>query len=112
MPNPLHSRRSLVLGTILLLGVATAAYAQYAVQGGPGGLVQRPVYEYTQQEVQAALLVQTLNDLSKQHWDVFQVIPAWTVRNQNGETELAAKTYQIIARRPMETKPAAKAEAK
>ncbi len=59
-----------------------------------------PLMEFTHQEVGAGLILQTLNDLSKQGWEIFQIIPTWTVGNQNGVAELTPKTYQVFGRRP------------
>jgi hypothetical protein len=105
MPVALKSPRGWGLGTLFVLGVAILASAR---GGGFAAASKeeepRPaVMEYTQQEVESALLVQTLNDLGKQSWDVFQVIPVWTLKNQNGEAEMTPKAYQVLGRRPSAT---------
>ncbi len=74
--------------------------------------------EYTQQEVQSGGLVEALNELGKQKWDVFQVVPLWKFEANNGETELTPQRYQILAPaaghdqmtyRPCETRRASRA---
>ena len=100
MRHVFNGRAACTGATLFLLGAATLALAQFSEPD----LRQprRPVLEYTQQQVQANLLVQTMNDMSKQRWDVFQITPVWTIRNLNGETELAPKAYEVFARRPLE----------
>jgi hypothetical protein len=83
---------------IVVAGTAAVAYAQF---GGAGFPRERPRMEYLQQEVQADAIVQTLNDLDGQGWDLFQIVPAWTLKNDNGETTLVAKTYQVFGRRAL-----------
>jgi hypothetical protein len=100
MTDSTPTRRGRWLGFAVALGAATLAYAQL---GGAAQNAKRPepaVMEFTEQEVQANQLVQTMNDLSKQHWEVFQVVPVWAVRNQNGEAELVPRAYEILGRRP------------
>jgi len=58
------------------------------------------VQEYTQQEVQANGLVETLNEMGKQRWEVFQVVPIWKFQDQGGGAEMAPIRYQILGRRP------------
>ena len=50
-----------------------------------------------QQEVQADAIVQTVNDLDAQGWDLFQIVPAWTFQNANGEATLIAESYHVFA---------------
>jgi hypothetical protein len=101
MSNLSITRRSTWLSFALLLGLATFAGAQLAQpKPSPVNLAPPPVMEFTQQEVQPDALVQTLNDLSKQHWDVFQIVPAWSFKNQNGEAELVPRAYEVFGRRP------------
>ncbi|MDR3636678.1 MAG: hypothetical protein P4L84_22940 [Isosphaeraceae bacterium] len=95
------SRRGRWLGVVVLLGAATAAYAQFGGAVQPAKVAEPPVMEFTEQEVLANQLIQTLNDLSKQHWEVFQIVPAWAVRNQNGEAELVPRAYEVFGRRPV-----------
>lgn len=96
MMDFVRSRRGWLLGLVLGLGVARLAFAQL------GGVAPDPrpaTKEFTQQEVQAALVVQTLNDLGKQRWEIFQIVPTWTINNANGATEMVPKSYQVFARR-------------
>ena len=46
-------------------------------------------------------LVQTLNDMGKQHWEIFQIVPTWSINNENNVTEMVPKGYQIFGRRPV-----------
>jgi hypothetical protein len=100
MPNHWSTARILVLSSLMLVGasVATIAFAQV---GGEAPVVRQTVYEFAEQEVLADAIVPTLNDLSKQSWEIFQVVPAWSIRNANGATELVARSYQVFARRPV-----------
>ena len=92
--------RFVMVAAILAVASAGLAYAQLA--GGGGAVVaHRPVQEFTHQEVQAAAVVATLNDLSKQGWEVVQIIPSWTIKSEDGTTELHPKFYEVFARRPM-----------
>jgi len=87
---------------VLLTALAGVAYAQIAGAGAASKVEgAATVYEFTNQDVQAAAVVTTLNDLSKQGWDVFQVIPTWTIRNEGEATQLVAKSYQVFARKPV-----------
>jgi hypothetical protein len=100
MSNHWYSGRAYIMGGLAVVTAATVAFAQY------GGIVNSPpqmphVYEFTEQEVQADAVVQTLNDMSKQRWEIFQVVPAWTIKNANGATELVARSYQIFAKKPV-----------
>jgi hypothetical protein len=84
-------------GLLLLLGLSTLAPAQF---GGGGGPSVAPTMEYTQQEVQANGLVETLNEMGKQRWEIFQVLPVWKFQDQGGGAELSPVRYQILGRRP------------
>jgi hypothetical protein len=99
-------RRFSLTATILILASAGLAYAQLG--GSPAqpvkGAGAGAVYEFTHQEVQAAAVVATLNDLSKQGWEVFQIIPAWTIKNEDGATELTPKLYEVFAKKPAASK--------
>ncbi|HEV3165686.1 MAG TPA: hypothetical protein VGZ22_16785 [Isosphaeraceae bacterium] len=56
--------------------------------------------EYVHQEVQADAVVQTMNDLDGQGWNIFQVIPTWQIKNDNGQSELQPRAYEVFGRRP------------
>jgi hypothetical protein len=93
------SRTWLLATTIGVLGAVLLAYGRAG--GEPTQNAQnRTKLEYVSQEVQADGLVQTLNDLDGQGWDVFQVVPHWTIKNENNETAFVPKSYQIFGRRP------------
>ena len=96
--NPNSRKRGWGLAAILLLGAATAAYAQF----GGGAPIPRPapVLEYTSQEVQANLVDETLTALGKEKWEIFQVLPIYKFTNQNGENELIPQRFRIFGRRP------------
>jgi hypothetical protein len=94
MPLRIRSWRVWGTGLFLVLGLATLAFAQF----GPG--TSQHVQEYTQQEVQANGLVETLNEMGKQQWEVFQVVPIWKFQDQGGGAEMAPIRYQILGRRP------------
>ncbi len=106
MATLLTTKRGGWLGLVVLLVATTVALAQLGGEkaGGKGADAAPVLMEYTQQEVQANAVVQTLNDLAKQRWEVFQIVPYWTLRNQNGENELAPKNYEVFARRPIAPK--------
>jgi hypothetical protein len=91
--------RFALVAVILAVASAGLAFAQLGAGQAPLVKTAGVVQEYTHQEVQAASIVATLNDLSKQGWDVFQIIPSWTIKNEDGTTDLTPKTYQVFARR-------------
>ena len=94
----IRSWRVWVPSLLLMLGVSTLASAQF---GGMGPGPPKPtLLEYTQQEVQANALVETLNEMGKQHWEIFQVVPIWKFQDQGGGAEMTPVRYQILGRRP------------
>jgi hypothetical protein len=56
-------------------------------------------FEYVHQEVLIADLTKSLNDLDGQGWEVFQVVPIWQIKNDNAETLLAPRAYELFGRR-------------
>jgi hypothetical protein len=82
---------------VLLVMVARVALAQV---GGAPTPRPRVKMEYVHQEVQADAVVQTLNDLDGQGWNIFQIVPTWQLKNENSEGALVPKTYQVFGRRP------------
>jgi hypothetical protein len=96
----MRSRRGLLLGLIVVFCAARFALAQLGA-----AKPKQEILEFTQQEVQAAQVVPTLNDLAKQRWEIFQVVPVWTVTNANGGTDMVPKSYQIFGRRPVGSAP-------
>jgi hypothetical protein len=88
-------------GLMLLIGLTTMTFAQLGGGGGPKNAPSTPATEYTQQEVQPNSLVETLNDLGKQRWEVFQVVPIWKFQDLGGGAEMTPIRYQILGRRPI-----------
>ena len=81
----------------LILGLSAIAYGQIAAA--------RPRhFEYLHQEVLTSALTQTMNDLDVQGWEIFQVVPVWQIKNENAETLLAPKSYEIFGRRAIAPK--------
>ena len=97
MAMRIQSWRVWGLGLLLLAGLSTMAWAQF---GGTSPPKPPPVQEYTQQEVQANALVETLNEMSQQRWEIFQVVPIWKFQDQGGGAEMSPIRYQVIGRRP------------
>ena len=95
----------LLLATLLLATTAAVAFAQF---GGANeklaGAAARPKMEYLHQEVLTAGIVETLNDLDGQGWEVFQVVPVWSIRNQGDNNLLEPKSYQVFGRRAVKGK--------
>ena len=82
---------------LIIVGSATLVFAQF----GPGG-PPKPRLEYHKQEVPASTFVTTVNDLDGQGWDVFQVVPVWTIeRGNDDQTKLVPQAYEVFARRPL-----------
>jgi hypothetical protein len=81
---------------LLVLGGATLGLGQI---GGKGGEAPQQVQEYTQHEVQANALIETLNEMGKERWDVFQVIPVWKFEDKGGGAEMTPARYQVLGRR-------------
>jgi hypothetical protein len=80
---------------VLVLGISTLGLGQIGGKGADSAQVQ----EYTQQEVQANALIETLNELGKERWDVFQVIPVWKFEDKGGGAEMTPVRYQVLGRR-------------
>src|SRR4051794_5150832 len=81
-------------GLVLFLGLTALASAQIG-----GGSPAASVKEYTQQEVQSNALVETLNEMGKQNWEIFQVVPVWKIQDLGGGTEMVPVRYQVLGRR-------------
>jgi hypothetical protein len=101
MATRIRSWRVWGTGLILLIGLTSMAFAQLAGSGAARNAAVSPTWEYTQQEVQPNSLVETLNDLGKQHWEVFQVLPIWKFQDLGGGAELWPVRYQVLGRRPV-----------
>ncbi|MBX6311692.1 MAG: hypothetical protein IRY99_02030 [Isosphaeraceae bacterium] len=98
-------RPTLLLGLALLTGVALLGAATQNQKGEAPPERAHPRMEYLNQEIDAAAVVQTLNDLDSQGWELFQIIPVWEFRNENGNATLAARSYQVFGRRPLNGPP-------
>ncbi|MEO6807912.1 MAG: hypothetical protein ABI353_02230 [Isosphaeraceae bacterium] len=92
--------RPWLLAAVSLVAV-TAAFAVARPSDEPKDQAERPHQEYLSQEVQAEAIVQTLNSLDQEGWDLFQVVPLWNIGADVGGTKLEAKTYQVFGRRPV-----------
>ena len=96
-----RQRRGGGLAAVLVLGAAGVAFAQIGAGAPRTVVVHEPVVlEYTQQEIQANLLGETLTALGKQKWEVFQVLPIYRVENENEQNMLIPQRYQVLGRRP------------
>lgn len=90
-------RHWVIWSIALVIGSTIIARAQ--VGGGPAAAARQ---EFLNQEVQADAIVETLNDLSKNGWEVFQILPTWKLNNADGgDASLVAKSYQVFGRRPV-----------
>ena len=98
MPTPprLTVRHWVFWAIALVIGSTIVARAQnLGITGAPAR------YEFLNQEVQADTVVESLNDLSKNGWEVFQIIPVWKIAPvPGGDNGLIPKSYQVFARRP------------
>ncbi len=83
-------RAAIVFGLIALAACAGVALAQ-----GGAPKPKRATIEYTQRDVDATQIVETLDDLGKSSWDVFQVMPVWHF----SDNELRPTRYQVFAKR-------------
>ncbi len=87
--------RTMLASALLLIAGLTAL-----ASGQIGGEKPTPRhFEYTHQEVLSNALTQSLNELDAQGWEIFQVIPSWQIKNENAETVLAPRAYEVFARR-------------
>jgi hypothetical protein len=103
MPNPIKAlgRSRIALTTTILILIVLAPYAISQLSG------PRPAarhFEYVHQEILASALTQSLNDLDGQGWEVFQVVPSWQIKNENAETVLAPRAYEVFGRRAVNPK--------
>jgi hypothetical protein len=101
MAMRIRSWRVWGVGLLLVVGLTTMAFAQLGGPGAPKTASATPTWEYTQQEVQPNSLVETLNDLGKQRWEIFQVLPVWKFQDLGGGAELSPIRYQVLGRRPI-----------
>jgi hypothetical protein len=87
----------LALALLAVLGGLAYAQQPNAASVGAQAVVHM---EYLHQEVQVDAIVQSLNELDGQGWSIFQIVPAWQLKNDNGEATLVARAYQVFGRRP------------
>ena len=94
-------RPRIALTTTILIFVVLAplAISQF---NGPRPPARR--FEYVHQEILASALTQSLNDLDGQGWEVFQVVPSWQIKNENAETVLTPRAYEVFGRRAINPK--------
>jgi hypothetical protein len=91
-----YHRPRIVVASIVILGGFLTALASGQI-GGAKPPVRR--FEYVHQEILASALTQSLNDLDGQGWEVFQVVPTWQIKNENAETILSPRAYEVFGRR-------------
>jgi hypothetical protein len=87
-------RITLVSCLVLITGLAALAYGQIG-----GAKPPSRHFEYVHQEILANTLTQSLNELDGQGWEVFQVVPSWQIKNENGETIFSPRAYEVFGRR-------------
>jgi hypothetical protein len=97
--DPRHPRLTLAATLLVVAGLTALASGQI---GGAKPPTRR--FEYMHQEVLAAALTQSMNDLDGQGWEVFQVVPSWQIKNENAETVLSPRAYEVFGRRSMVAK--------
>jgi hypothetical protein len=91
----LRARRiALVSSLVLIAGLSALAYGQIG-----GAKPPARHFEYLHQEILANTLTQSLNELDGQGWEVFQVVPSWKIKNENDETILSPRAYEVFGRR-------------
>jgi len=91
----------IALAAILILGAGLGALASGQVGGAKPPTRH---FEYVHQEILASVLTQSLNDLDGQGWEVFQVVPSWQIKNENAETVLSPRAYEVFGRRAIAPK--------
>ncbi len=99
--NHTAPRRWLPWAFLVLAGTATIAFARFAPNASPSDVATHPRMEFVNQDVQADVVVKTLNDLEAQGWEVFQIIPIWKLQNEGDSNGLVASSYQVFGRRPV-----------
>ena len=97
--SPRLHRIALASALLLIVGLATLASGQIG-----GAKPPSRHFEYVHQEIQAKSLTQSLNELDGQGWEVFQVVPTWQIKNENEETILSPRAYEVFGRRVLAPK--------
>ncbi len=95
-------RYTIVVGAFLALA---CAYPFASAQTKPAGDPHKTRLEYTMVSVVRTDVSETMGNLDKEGWQVFQVVPVWKIGNDNGSGELEAIRYDVFAKRPLEAKP-------
>lgn len=92
-----------VLSWIAICCAAAAIFA--AVSPAHGRRIAEPAprtpLEFTTIAASSEGVVDSLNNLDRQGWDVMQIIPVWKLSQDSGATELQASSYRIFAKRPL-----------
>lgn len=88
------------------IGICCAAATLFAALAPAHGRrvaepAPRPASEFTTISASSEAVVDSLNNLDRQGWDVMQIIPVWKLSQEEGVTELQASSYRIFARRPV-----------
>ncbi|GAC1308724.1 MAG: hypothetical protein NVSMB14_13210 [Isosphaeraceae bacterium] len=96
---PLMSARGLLLVVAFVLLAAITIIGRSSANSERR--VERQHLEYVREEVEAANVVAKLNELDRDGWDVFQVVPTWNVKNDDGSTSLVPQKYQIFGKKPI-----------
>ena len=94
-----NTRIVLVATLLLVIGLTALAYGQI---GGAKPVTRH--FEYLHQEIQANSLTQSLNELDGQGWEIFQLAPSWQIKNENAETVLSPRAYEVFGRRAIAPK--------
>jgi hypothetical protein len=86
---------------IVLASVVLCLAGLTALASGQIGGAKPPSrhFDYLHQEVATNSLTQTMNDLDGQGWEIFQVVPVWQIKNDNAETTLVPRSYEVFGRR-------------
>ena len=90
------SRRGLAVAVIAVVGIIGFSSTRDGKGADPPA---RSRSEYDSQEVRTEALAATLNDLDAQGWEPVQIVPLWTIENENGVSKLSPKTYQVVSKR-------------
>lgn len=99
------SQRRSSSALLLLIFLAFAAFAAAATFARSSNNKDRSAekrhWEYLREEADAANVVAKLNELDRDGWDVFQVVPVWNVKNDDGSTSLVPQKYQVFGKKAL-----------
>ncbi len=104
----LHTKAINSLKVLSWVGICCAGATLFAALAPAHGRrvadpAPRPASEFTTIAASSEGVVDSLNNLDRQGWDVMQIIPVWKLSQDAGATELQASSYRIFARRPVKT---------